>query len=70
MLAIKAKSLISKFDHGDALLDTDVDDLIKMYQAAYNALETLNVSEYRLVYLDVFHRLDKLKGYKKARKEG
>jgi len=58
-----------KFDHGDVLTDDELKAYTKANRKLEETLVALNRPEYRLVLVDVRHRLTVLNRWLEARKE-
>lgn len=57
------------FRRGNPLSDWQLDLLIKHYKALNDALAIFRNPEYNLMKVDVWRRLDSLKGFKDARNQ-
>lgn len=62
------KGLWAKFDQGDHITDAELDALITQAEKGLEYLEARGPS-FRLATVPTYQALDRLKGYKYARKE-
>lgn len=62
------KDLIQKFSNGDPITDGELKLLIAHYDQLVSLLKP-HGDIYRLVWLDCYHSLSRLQGYKEARKK-
>jgi len=58
---------LNKFDNGDRVSCTELNELITQFKLAKESLEKISDSAYKLVYLDICDKLNTMMRYKNSR---
>lgn len=62
------KTMVQKFNDGDALTDDELDQLIYLYTSLEFGLKLLG-PRFHLAWKEVMHNLERLNSFKEARQE-